>query len=82
MEFRFSQTGQLHPQALECQAKVLDDLHVRHCSITDSVRQKHEHNKEGASKKNIKPGPWSWLVITSNKKVTTDLKNTLRKTEE
>ena len=30
----------------------------------------------------MKPGPWRWLVITSNKKVTIDLKRTLQKTKE
>lgn len=83
MEFQFSQTGLLLPQVLERQAKVLDDLHVRHCSLTHSVSPKQKKKiKEGASKKYIKPGPWSWRVITSNEKVATDLKFSLCKTEE
>lgn len=45
MECQFSQTGLLLPQALERQAKVLDDLHVRHCSLTHSVSPKQKKDK-------------------------------------
>ena len=50
------------------------------CSSLQYIPQRQtqtENIKEGASKIYIKPGPRSWLVITSNKKVTIDLKRTL-----
>ena len=71
MDFPFSQTGLRPFQALEYQAKVLDDLHSHHCNIITVLNSEY---RKGASKKQTKPVPWSWLIVTSYKQVTTDLK--------